>query len=414
MTQFLKQKLNLLTSSPSFWFTILKYLEVAITTITTFLIASKVGPSEMGKAIPILLYVTYANYLTLGVNQVIIKNYSRLKENGNILSFITINFQYILVVCLLNFLLSFLVIDSRFFFFTALVSSAILLRSFFATYFRVINNIRILNKNNLIYSFILMILVYFFVENWFAYMVFWSFSMCFCVMLYFVDSFSFFKNIIKNILKKPKKNTLLFSISEGVKLALIGGFTTLVLTSDRFVINRIDAPLELKGSYQLADYVGMAIYIGITTVVFYFYPQYIERIRNDINFRKRLGKILKLALLLILPFISLVYLVSSFVTLFIFKDYENLAIYISLNCYIKLLVILLSTYGMLYIGLDKEKDFLKSLIPLTVIILAVVITIILMNDIELFYIPMCISFLLTLEVIRKTLFVNKTLIGSYE
>ena len=285
MLNFFKNKIYILKSSSAFWYSILKYLEIGITAFTTFLVAEKVGPVEMGKAVPLLLYITYANYLALGVNQVVIKNYSLIVKEGNVVNFITINLQYILLVCLLNFIIAYLVIDETYFMVAALVSCAILLRGFFTSYFRVVYRIRILNKNNIIFSLILLIMVVFFVESWYDYMFWWAISIWICVGLYLVDGFNFFKKIFANIFKCPNISEIKYNLGEGAKLALMGAFTTVLLTADRFVLTHTDVSLAIKGSYQLADYAGMATYMVITTVIFYFYPKWIERLRNEEHFR---------------------------------------------------------------------------------------------------------------------------------
>ena len=160
--------------SEVFKFTTLKYIEIIITAFISFFVAKIIGPSEMGKSIPTLLFITYSNFLVLGVNSALVKNYSRMKSRFESLNFITINFQFIIIACFLTFLLAYLFIDTQYFLFTALISAGVLVKSFFTAYFRVKNRILILNKNNIIFSILFLFLTLLFVKDWYGYIVSWS------------------------------------------------------------------------------------------------------------------------------------------------------------------------------------------------------------------------------------------------
>lgn len=412
MLNFFKNKIYILKSSSAFWYSILKYLEIGITAFTTFLVAEKVGPVEMGKAVPLLLYITYANYLALGVNQVVIKNYSLIVKEGNVVNFITINLQYILLVCLLNFIIAYLVIDETYFMVAALVSCAILLRGFFTSYFRVVYRIRILNKNNIIFSLILLIMVVFFVESWYDYMFWWAISIWICVGLYLVDGFNFFKKIFANIFKCPNISEIKYNLGEGAKLALMGAFTTVLLTADRFVLTHTDVSLAIKGSYQLADYAGMATYMVITTVIFYFYPKWIERLRNEEHFRYYFLKIIKRSFFLIIPIVLMAYIGTVLLTLFAFKEYIALEYFIVLNILLKLLVVLISACGTIYIGLNMEVKFLKTSLPFLLCLIIAIITLIFYIQVKVLYIPLILCLINLSLLIFEIKQLKKILINS--
>src|SRR5690606_31035056 len=97
----------------------------------------------------------------------------------------------------------------------------------------------------------------------------------------------FFNNVFRHLKNIPSKEEVKFNFSEGIKLALTGVITTILLTCDRFVINHLKIPVELKGTFQLADYLGMAVYMVFTTVIFYFYSKWIQKIRDDKHFANK-------------------------------------------------------------------------------------------------------------------------------
>ena len=119
-------------------FSVLKFIALGLSSFSMIVLAKKIGPYQMGLAMPIFLYITYSNYLSLGVNQVMTKNYSRTKGNSNILKFLTINLQIILFAFILNLFISYFIFSKQFFYISA-ISSIIMLRGYFSSYFRVIN-----------------------------------------------------------------------------------------------------------------------------------------------------------------------------------------------------------------------------------------------------------------------------------
>lgn len=387
-------------------FSLLKYVEILVTSFTTFLLAKKIGPEEMGMAIPVLLYITYANYLSLGVNQVVTKNLSRFKTNCEIISFISINLQFILFVSFVNMILAFIILGIKYAIIVSTISIFTILKSFFMSYFRASFKIYVLNKNNLAFSIVLLLSVVLFVNNLRDYLLSWVFSLGLSLVLYFMDDRFFFKKIIKNLCKFPSKSDLTYNLQEGFKLAITGLLTTILLTSDRLLINLMDIPVNLKGSYQLADYLGTAFYMIFTTLFFYFYPKWIENIRhNTLNFRKIFLKKIKTSLTLV-PFILLgVFFLSKFIALFVFPEYIGLESYLTLSVYVKLSVIYLSLISLYYVGLDKESYYIKSVKYLVVILLILLIIIYLIN-INFLWIPIVIGTLVFFEVIKKLLYLK--------
>lgn len=381
-------------------FSLLKYLEVGITAITMFIIAKKVGPAEMGRAIPVLLYITYSNYLALGLNQAVIKNYSRMIGIKLKVNFITLNLQYLILAIGLNFFIANLILSSDYWLVSAFISCGLLFRGFLASYFRVVFRIKILNKNNLTFAILILVSALLFIDLWIEYLLFWASILWFTIFIYLFDGFKFFKLVFKNIIRKPRIKEIRFNFSEGFKIALTGITTTVLLTSDRLIINQLDVSVNIKGSYQLADYFGMGIYLLITTVFFYYTPQLIEKIRNDKNFRLKYISYLKKSLLMVCPFLLLVYAGAYILAKLFFVEYDNLEYYIVLCTTTKLLIVFLSCFAIYYMGTDREDYYLKSLIPLLVILSIVLITMYIENA-NIWMVSIAINILIAFEVIRK-------------
>ncbi len=338
-------------------FSLLKYLEVFITALTTFFLAKQIGPNKLGESIPIFLYITYANYLSLGVNQTIVKDLSRTDEHDK-LSFLTFNIQYLALIGFINLLLAGIILD-KYFILAALVSNANLFRAFFSSYYRATYRIRILNITNILYSILMLTGVLLLVNTLKEYLIVWLISLFLCLILYSFFDLNTYKRIFLNLLSLPQKNIIQFNLSEGIKLATTGIVTTILITSDRFIFNKINVSLEIKGSYQLADYVGMAVYMVFTTIIFYYTPKWIERIRNDHIFsRKYLNNCLKFYF--IIPLLLLiVYIFSKLLCPIFFPEYPDLQNLIVVVLFSKISVVFVSLLSLYYVSKDKEKSYLK-------------------------------------------------------
>ena len=343
------------------FFSLLKYLEIGITSFTTILLATKLSPSQLGISIPIFLYITYANYLSLGINQVILKNYSRYENDEVKEDFIKINLQFLIVACIINVVLSVSVLDFKFAILAAIISSGNLMKSYFMSYFRVTNNIRVLNKNNIIFALFMLLGTYFFVVNLIQYLIIWSLGVLLTFVLYFTSDLNFYKNIIKKLKNIPSKIQIISHLKEGLKLALSGVLATILLTSDRFIINNINSNIELKGAYQLADFIGTGYYLVLTTIVFYFYPTIIKKLRNEISFRDQYIKYLLLSICVLPIMLVLVFGISYYLAPLFFPKYSNLEIYITTNIFLKSCILVVSMLAILYTAKDEEMKYIKSM-----------------------------------------------------
>lgn len=383
-----------------------KYLEIVITSLTTILVAKKLSPTEMGLSMPVLLYITYANYLALGVNHVILKNYSRFTDKKQVEEFLRINLQYLFVVCLVNIVLAHCFLDAKYALLAAAVSTGVILKSFFISYFRVVDRIIVLNKNNLIFSVLFLTGTFFFVDTVAEYLVVWCISIWISLIIYFTDEFKFYVQIFRYFLTKPDRGALVFNLKEGVKLAVTNVIATFLLTSDRFIVNKLNIGLDLKGSYQLADFVGSAYYMVITTIIFYFYPKLIAKLRNEDNFQKKyVGYILKG--LKISPFvIAFIYLISLGVAKWIFPEYKNLPFLITASITLKTVIIFVTSFATFYVAMDKENLYVKSMIYSIVAILIAGTLFVLFGSTYALYVGWTLAAILLVDVLFKLFYIH--------
>lgn len=384
-----------------------KYLEIIITSLTTILLAKKLSPVEMGLSMPVLLYITYANYLALGVNQVILKNYSKFKERTKIEEFLRINLQFLIVMCLVNIFLSYCLLDQKYALLAALVSIGNLLRSYFMSYFRVIDRTIVLNKNNLIFSALFLSGTFVFVSDVVDYLLVWTIASWFALILYFSDDFKFYLQIFARFFEKPDKAQFVYNVSEGIKLALTGFIATVFLTADRFIINKMDISLGLKGSYQLADFVGSAYYMVITTIIFYFYPKIIAKLRENAQFKKQYLSYISRAIRFSPLIILLVYLCSLGVEKWIFPEYKKLSYLITSSVALKTAIIFVTLFSTLYVSMDQEKKYIKSMVlPLVAIVLAGIYLVYFRTDFVLF-VPLILCAILFIDALVKLIYFGK-------
>lgn len=387
-------------------FSIFKYLEIGITALTTFILAKKIGEQGLGQALPVLLFITYANYFSLGVNQVILKNYSRYETNlAN--KFLLLNFQYLSFICIFVVLLSFSLIDFKHFMFVSIIAIGNIFRSYFMAYYRVKDRSIILNKNNLIFSLLLFTLTILFTNTLTDYLIFWSISISTSILLYLSDDLLYFLKLFKSFFTLPDMSFLKKNLLEGIRLAMIGFVSTILLTLDRFIINDKSIDLAIKGSYQLSDFVGTAYYMVLTTIIFYFYPKLIANLRENEAAKKQFLKYVKFALKIFPIFVGLAFVCATLIQKLIFPEYQNLPYFISSIIALKSVILISTSFSMYYIAKDQEVKYLKSMVILIVaaILAAVVVKFYFIDYI--IYIPNIISILILIEILFKIKVINE-------
>lgn len=336
-------------------FSLLKYIEIIFTALTNIILANNIGAEEMGYSIPIFLFITYSNYLCLGVNQVITKYYYRYSgEEKDIL--LNVSFVFICMVSMITVILSYIVLEKHMLL-SGLISCLIFFRTFCLSYFRLVRRMIAININSIIFAALFFLGTLLCVKNLRDYLLIWLISSLISGIIYIVmDRYFFFKRI-KSLMKKINTIYLRMLLFEGVKLSSISILFTLLLTVDKFFINKYDMANSLKGSYQLADNICTGVYIILTTVAFYYYPVWLVRLRDDFDFRVKYFKYLNLYVFII-PIISFfIAILSYYISPVLFPEFNQLWILIFILFMYKQYVLIISFYSSYYIANDIERLF---------------------------------------------------------
>ncbi len=340
------------------YFTFFKYIEVVLNGLLMLLLAESIGPEEMGESISSLLYITYSTYLSLGLNTLIVKNFKKLKKEARI-SFLTINFQLLIILSSLNFIITYFIFSKDVFLLISVISIGNLFRSFFSAYFRVVDKTYVLNINNILLSVLLILLTFIYVNNWNDYLLVWCVITFITVLAYAVFELKLFLRIFKNLFKYPLNSVIRENVSEGLKLSLLAGLSTIYLSADRFIINNMYLSNSLKGTYQFADNFSTAVFIGASALIFFYTPDWIDKVRNNNSYAKNLFKIVNLSLIAI-PFISLLAFFGAFVLENSwFTDFVSLSEFVFFTTLLKLLILISGLQSLIFIALNMEIRYLK-------------------------------------------------------
>lgn len=382
-------------------FTTFKYLEVVLTAATTFYLANKIGPTEIGKSINFYLFITYSGYLVLGVNSALIKNYFLFKVESESVQFLGINLQFVFLACVVTTLLSSLFFGFPISIPTAIVSMSILCKSYFSALFRVWDKIWVVNVSNLTSLLILSLGTYLIVTDWYSYMLMWALSGFLGTLIYIcLLGKRNLVQIARSALLIHNKISYRFNLLSGLKLAGIGLALTLVLSWDRILLNFGVYNISDLGSYQLAEQITMGVFVLVTSVIFYFTPVWIEKLRSNNTFRIKYIRCLKIYIAFAPIISAFVYAIWQFVLREYFPEYVKVSELIFTTMFIKLLAISWSSLNLVYISMNLEKEFMRSLHLLIGLVLGS-IALCSFVDIPLSGVPRLILILLFIEVLFR-------------
>ena len=375
------------------------------------MIAKLIGPAEMGKSITSLLYITYSAYLSLGLNTVIVKNFKTLKNKNEQINFLTINFQLLTLLSCLNFFITYYIFSKEIFFLISIISIGTLFRSFFSSYFRVIDKTYVLNINNILLSLLLIFATLLCVNNWNDYLYVWALVILTNLLSYFLFDLKTFSLVLKKSFSLPKKSIIIINTQEGLRLSLLAVLSTIYLSADRFIINNMDISNDLKGSYQLADNFSTAIFIGVSALIFYFTPNWINNIKNDFSYSNNLFKIANFSFFIVPVLSFITFLIGYIVELYWFTEYVSLSNFVFISTFLKLLILVSGIESLIFIALDKEIKYFKINIPS---LFLVVLTSIYFNFYEtdqnkILLVPVILSLIIVILLFVQRIFIKKIL-----
>ncbi|WP_143095902.1 MATE family efflux transporter [Pedobacter insulae] len=355
-------------------FSLLRYLEYGLVAFSYIIVAKKVGPAEYSKTIPGFLFITYSQYLMLGLNQALIKAYST-EDNEEIRRVYMRNtLYYIFLVSILVVLAGIALLPSEMFVYISLISVMIYFRGVFQTLLRLEDKILGINISNLAFSLTYFVLVFFYTDSIPYFFAAWLISLVFANFFNAFQAFPIINRLgisfnLSNI--RDLRNTILPQIKSGVKMTLIGLITTFFLTYDRFILNHFSTDHILKGNYQLADNIAGALYLLLTTILFYYYPIILNKGSKSAEFRVKVVKygsvgvvLVSLAIIAIGPF---------FISMLVhfFPSYENISEFLIWQAVLKINILGLGIGSIISITSNKEFFFIKFWLVIVTLVMAI-------------------------------------------
>lgn len=343
-------------------FSLLRYLEYGLVAFSYIIIAKKVGPAEYSKTIPGFLFITYSQYLMLGLNQALIKAYSTEDSDEIKKVYVRNTLYYIFLVSALVIVAGIIVLPKEIFIYISLISVMIYFRGIFQTLLRLEDKILSINVSNLVFSIIYFVLVFFYANNIIHFFVGWLIAL---FIANFFNAFQAFPIINKLNISftlsnlSIVKNTIKPQLKSGVKMTLIGLITTFFLTYDRFLLNHFSPDHVLKGTYQLADNIAGALYLLLTTIIFYYYPILLAKTNRSPEFGLKVIKYGGGALLIISLIIILLGPFCISMLIHFFPSYNKISEFLVWQAVLKINVLGLGIGSLISIASNKEFFFIK-------------------------------------------------------
>lgn len=321
--------------------------------------ARESGPNIYGELSIYLILISYSSFAVLGINASYVKSYS-VSDNVDEKKMLTVfNFSYNLLVGVFLSFFIYMLIDGESVLFLCVICSLNLIRGSIQSILRAELRVYQLSLFNLLFSIAYLFLYYLGVHSTKIYeveqfLIYWSWALLISVFFGFIfvakvvmssDSYSlsFIKN---NFLPLIKGSILLFIINFG---------NTVILTSDRFLLNLFSIPTGYIGKYQFADNLSAMFYLGTSAILYLFVPVYLKNISNgSISAEKFTHKFLKFAVFLLVPLLSFA-VISYAVIEYIFPEYtESFPIFLNLLL-VKYFCLLLFIPITIYTALNFER-----------------------------------------------------------
>lgn len=335
-------------------YSLFKYLEIGSLALVNLILAEKVGPSQLGLLMPVLIFITYSNYSIFGAPQLILKYLPRKHSNSSKERLLGSSSKLLSVGFLITLIAAFTILDGQYVGLVFYICVATFISSFIASKLRVDFSFTPINIANFLSSFGLLALTFYYVQDINTYLLALAFAKSCMLLVYVCSDFKFFLSSFMSIWKRIEFKVFYFYSRASLTMALSGLAFTLLMSIDRLTIQSWGLHSVDLGVYQLADTIGMAIYLGVTTLLFYFYPLFLKKINEDKLFRRNYLK--GLMYLSVVPFIS--YYLSDFILGFldgvIFEAYLGVWDLVPKIIVLKLTLIAYSSLLTYFISISKD------------------------------------------------------------
>lgn len=325
--------------------------------IASIILGSNLGPKELALLMPVQLVVSYSSYLTLGTNRSYIKNFARFKYKRNLDVFSLINFQVSLSAIVVGtVILYFLNFAWDVFLPLICLMAYTVLKNYFYAFFRMNNKLWQLNVNGVLYGGGMLVSAYL-ATGFLEYLYYWSYTVLILILIFLL---SYDVKNYRRIFTKQKKSLYNFTFSQSLRLSIFAISNTVLITFDRVLIETTDIiSLESKGSYQLAEMIGQAGFIALSSIVFYYDPIWIDKLRKSDLFARKFRTNSDLSLFLIILAISFSYLFMRYVKPVWFDSYTDLSRFIYFITSMKILVLSINFKRIYLLTFNLELQYAK-------------------------------------------------------
>ena len=343
-------------------YTLMKYFEYFINAYLFFSVAKNVNPVQFGNSTSAFLTITYSSFIVLGVNQVLVKWYS--KSNDDIFKVFLIKYSiiYNIIFAGFAFFLIHFFIGNRYGLSISIICSFRLIIECIVTIFRVKNRIFYINYIYLIVAFSFLFLYKLFVSDMHSFFNVWAISIFAGLIFSIILALYCHQKVIKLTLIEFKhyfltNNSELFR--DGVKLTVISIISTIILSIDRvFFVNWLKIEKIKLGNIQLADNIANVISLGFGSILFILTPKLIELIHEK---KLTVGKFYQygsffFAILLVLSFfyVPLVWFLE-----YIYPQYHLVGNILPIYLLIKIFNLYLFIPSVLSMSNSSEKIYIK-------------------------------------------------------
>ncbi|MDN3381577.1 hypothetical protein QL995_02635 [Pseudoalteromonas sp. APC 3358] len=335
-------------------YSLFKYLEIGSLALVNLILAEKVGPTQLGLLMPILIFITYSNYSTFGAPQLILKYLPRKYTLTSKELLIDSSSKLLSIGFLITLIAGFIFLELKHVGLVFYICAATFTSSFIASKLRVDVRFLPINIANFLSSVGLLVLTFYYVQDVYSYLSALVFAKSCMLLVYVLADFKFFSNSFKSLLRRIKLKVFYFYGRAALSMALSGIAFTILMSIDRLIIQSWQLDSVLLGVYQLADTIGMAFYLGVTTFLFYFYPVFLKKINEDKVFRNNYLRIL-LGISLV-PFI-MYYPAKMTFELFegvLFESYPGVWSIVPKIIFLKMALVIYSSLLTYYISRSKD------------------------------------------------------------
>ena len=289
--------------------------------------AKNSGPIIFGELSFYLVLISYSAFAVFGINASYVKHFSINNADEYRDKLTVFNFWYNFVLGLSVFFLIIMLIPKEGALSLAVICYLNLIRGSIQSICRAELKVWRLNIFNAVFSLSYLAAYYWgvvrvgsFDSSVFLY--YWALSLVFSMMFGL-------SLIVPKLIKLSNYSVTFLSANfymlfkNAIALFVINFGNTILLSSDRFLLNALSAPLEVVGNYQFADNIASIFYLGSNSLLFLLAPVFMRKLsEGSISVEQFKHKFLRIWLLWLLPLIIFIF-IAFIVVKFIFTNFNS-------------------------------------------------------------------------------------------